>query len=387
MRRKLESAVLVVVLAGMAQAAAARPTILRTPNGGIQPQAVLDAKGVIHLVYLKGKEGESDVFYARKEPGKERFSEPLRVNSVPGSAMATGTVRGAQIALGKEGRVHVVWNGSGKATPRLANAGIYNNPLCYARLNDAGRAFEPQRNLMTQTNCLDGGGTVAADTEGNVYVAWHAPKVGGPASEANRQVWLAMSTDNGKTFAREVPASTDPTGACACCGMKSFVDSKGALHLLYRSASNGSRDIYMLTSTDRGKSFSGTQIQRWRTEKCPMSTEAFAEGPGGFLAAWETEKQIYFARAEPAASVLAGPSPVPGNGGGRKHPALAVNDKGETMLVWTEGTDWNQGGALVWQVLDKTGRPTAERGRVDGGIPVWGLPTVVAGPDGFVIIH
>src|SRR5271165_2363721 len=124
-------------LLGVAATAAARPTILRTPNGGVQPQAVIDAKGVIHLVYLKGKEGESDVFYARQEPGKERFSEPMRVNSVPGSGMATGTVRRAQIALGKDGRVHVVWNGSGKATPRLANAGIYNNPLCYARLNDA----------------------------------------------------------------------------------------------------------------------------------------------------------------------------------------------------------------------------------------------------------
>jgi hypothetical protein len=384
MRRILVVSVLGLLLT--AASAAARPTILRTPNGGVQPQAVIDAKGVIHLVYLKGREGECDVFYARKEPGKERFSEPIRVNSVPGSAIATGTIRGAQIALGKDNRVHVVWNGSGKATPRLANAGIYNNPMCYARLNDAGRAFEPQRNLMTQTNCLDGGGTVAADSEGNVYVAWHAPKVGGPASEATRQVWLALSTDNGKTFAREVPASTE-AGCCGCCGMKGFVDSKGALHLLYRTSANGSRDIAMLTSTDHGKSFTSSQIQRWRIEKCPMSSEAFAEGPDGFVAAWETENQIYFGRAEPAASALARPSAAPGNGSNRKHPALAVNDKGETMLVWTEGTDWNKGGALVWQVLDKTGRPTEERGRVDGGIPVWGLPTVVAGPNGFVIIH
>src|SRR5262245_33425346 len=107
-------AVLIVLgLLCWASAAAAKPTILRTPNGGVQPQAVIDSKGVMHLIYLKGKDAESDVFYVRKEPGKDRFSEPIRVNSVPGSAVAAGTIRGAHIALGKNGRVHVSWNGSG----------------------------------------------------------------------------------------------------------------------------------------------------------------------------------------------------------------------------------------------------------------------------------
>jgi len=39
-------------------------------------------------------------------------------------------------------------------------------------------------------------------------------------------------------------------------------------------------------------------------------------------------------------------------------------------------------------VFDATGRPTDEKGRVRNGIPVWGLPTAVARPDGgFAIIH
>ena len=77
--------------------------------------------------------------------------------------------------------------------------------MLYSRLDDTGKAFEPQRNLMTQTYQLDGGGTVAADDQGNVYVAWHGPRFDpnatAPPGEANRQVWLARSTDDGKTFA------------------------------------------------------------------------------------------------------------------------------------------------------------------------------------------
>jgi hypothetical protein len=57
-------------------------------------------------------------------------------------------------------------------------------------------------------------------------------------------------------------------------------------------------------------------------------------------------------------------------------------------VVWAEDTGWQRGGSLVWRIFDRSGRATREMGRVDGGIPVWGLAAVVALPDGtFVILH
>ena len=70
-------------------------TLMRTPDGGIQPQVALDRKGVLHLIYFKGDPAAGDVFYVRRDPGKRSFSRPLRVNSVPGSAVAIGSVRGS----------------------------------------------------------------------------------------------------------------------------------------------------------------------------------------------------------------------------------------------------------------------------------------------------
>src|SRR5207247_613995 len=136
-----------------------------------------------------------------------------------------------QLAVGKGGRVHVAWNGSGKALPR--GPGKYNSPMLYSRLTDAGTAFEEQRNLMRITESLDGGGTLTADQAGNVYVAWHAQK-SGFVGEDQRKVWLALSTDEGKTFAEELPINTQPTGACGCCGMRAFTDGKGNAYFLYR---------------------------------------------------------------------------------------------------------------------------------------------------------
>lgn len=261
--KRLAAGVLITwsLLAGTAETgwAAAQVTVLRTPNGGIQPQALVDAKSTLHLIYFKGEALAGDIYYVRRDAGQERFSNSIRVNSQPGSAIAAGTIRGGQIALGKGGRVHVAWNGSGKAK------GASGSPMLYTRLNNAGTAFEEQRNLMQGTSILDGGGTVAADDAGNVYVAWHALKTGGQRGEENRQVWVARSADEGKTFAKEAAAWAEATGVCACCSTRAFADSKGSVYLLYRSANAGvNRDMYLLASTDQGKSFQGALAHRWK---------------------------------------------------------------------------------------------------------------------------
>jgi hypothetical protein len=366
--------------------AGTKPLILRTPDGGVQPQAAMDANGTLHLVYLKGNPAECDVFYVRWSPGSSQFSKPLRVNSQRGSAVAMGTIRGAQIALGKDQRVHVAWNGSMAAQPKAPNNGM---PMLYARLDDSGQTFEPQRNLMQQTFNLDGGGTITADGKGNVYVAWHGRKVGSEQGEENRQVWVARSTDDGQTFARETLASPQPTGTCGCCGMRGFLDSKGTLRLLYRAASQKvNRDMFLLTSNDAGKTFDSALVQRWQINGCPMSSQAFAEGAGKVVAAWETKDQIYFTQFAVGSGKLSPLKAAPRTAKARKHPALAVAPSGEMLLAWTEGTGWNKGGALVWQVFDASGKPTSERGRINGGIPVWGLPAAAATPQGeFILIH
>jgi len=225
-------------------------TLLRVPNGGIQPQALVDAEGTLHLIYFKGdKANAGDLFYVSRGAGKERFSEPIRINSRPGTACAAGSVRGGQIALGKGGRLHVVWNGVGTD---------------YTRMNDAGTAFEEQRNLMRQTEVPDGGGTVAADDAGNVYVVWHGQRKG-LRGEDKRQVFVARSTDDGKTFALEEPVWSEPTGVCPCCSTRAFADRDGIVHVLYRSATAGvNRDIYLLVSEDRGKSFHKALIHKWK---------------------------------------------------------------------------------------------------------------------------
>src|SRR5256885_8710927 len=98
------------------------------------------------------------------------FGDLLGVTPTPASAVAIGTVRGPQIAVGRNGSVYVIWFGSRKPS----DASGASMPVFFSRLNDSRTAFEPQRNLMQYAKGGDGGLSIAADARGNVYAAWHA---------------------------------------------------------------------------------------------------------------------------------------------------------------------------------------------------------------------
>jgi hypothetical protein len=70
----------------------------------LQPQIAVDRTGTLHVVYYSGAPGNGDLYYVRSTDGGATYSTPLRVNSQQGSAVAAGTIRGAQVALGKNGR-------------------------------------------------------------------------------------------------------------------------------------------------------------------------------------------------------------------------------------------------------------------------------------------
>jgi hypothetical protein len=364
--------------------------LVRVPNKGIQPEAVVDAEGVVHLLYFSGEPRAGDLFYVRSPDFARTFSPPIRANSQPGSAIGTGTIRGGQLALGRNGRVHVTWNGSDAATPKgVANPanGQPTAPFLYARSNPGGTRFEPQRNLTTRGYFIDGGGSVAADGDGNVYTAWHAAPVDGQPGEDHRMVWMARSSDDGAMFGREEPVSRDNTGACGCCGMRALA-TDNMLFLMYRAATAMThRDVHLLQSADRGRTFRGSRVHQWEINTCPMTSMSFATTANATFGAWETAGQVYFGRVDARAAGIPASIAAPGAGGSRKHPRLAVNRRGETLLVWTEGTAWARGGSFAWQVFDASGRPTEVNGTA-AGIPVWSFATPIARPDGgFTILY
>lgn len=340
--------------------------ILRLPAGALQPSVAVDQRGVAHAVYFSGSPAHGDVFYTRFDQNGD-MSHAVQVNTEAGSAIATGNVRGARLAVGRDERVHVVWTGA-------------NSRHMWYTHSRAEGGFVPERNVHQLEGPLDGG-SVAADLRGHVYVIWHGELPGGKGEE-NRRAWVARSDDEGQTFDREEAASPAAIGACGCCGTAGATAPDGTLYLLYRSSREAvHRDTVLLSSRDYGRNFAARDLHEWNVPACPMSTFSIAAAAGTVVTAWETAGQIYWTRVKSAGKEPPVPIAVPGTPGGRKHPAIAQNKRGETLVAWTEGMGWSRGGTVLWQLYDKGGAPVGEPAAA-GNIPAWSLIAAYARADG-----
>jgi hypothetical protein len=358
--------------------------VLRVPDGGLKPSVAMDERGTVHLAYFKGKPDGGDIYYVISNDEGRTFSPAKRVNSQPASVQGTSSIRGPQLALGRGNRPHIVWIGAASAEPRLEMEGelkkqkFANTPLLYSRANDDRSGFEPQRNVVTRTCNLDGN-SVAADHDAHVYVTWHGSLLDDPKDEPHRAVWVAISADDGRTFAQEKNALPTPTGACGCCTLNARVDAQGALAIIYRIASDTqTRDEHLLLSRDHGRTFTNTKLDTWKLPNCPMSSAALLPTGTTLLAAWENAGKI---RATPVGSKLPDAWAVSGDSTSAKTPAMAVNGRGEVLFVWTEGTGWGRGGSAVWRVFNNAGEPLGDAARADG-VPAHGWVAAFTRSDG-----
>ena len=346
-------------------------SLLRLPEGGRLPRALIDERGVVHVVYFEGEPQAGDLRYVTRAPGESAWSEPRYVNSQRGTVVGIGPIDGGQLALGRDGRLHVVWFKLGRTE------------FLYTRTNDAGTGFEPQFALAGGEG-VEAGPSVAADESGNVYIFWHT----GEPPDAERAVFMAASQDDGRTFSIPRPVSPAAEGACDCCGLHALAgasgSSQGDVYVSYRGAGdNIRRSQRLLVSGDRGETFTDRELDPWEINACPISTTSLANGPDGVTVAWETEGQVYFrkihaseASRSPAGDMLAR----------QKNPAVAVNGRNETLLAWGDGPGWQSGGTFHWQLFGED-RTTGAHG-TGPEIPEGSLAAIVAEPDGrFLVIY
>jgi hypothetical protein len=344
-------------------------TVLRAPYDGTLPQAAIDPAGTLHLIYYIGSMSTGDLFHVSRASGASDWSAPQRVNSRPHSVTGLGPIDGGQLAIGPDGLLHVTW--------------FHKDPTrFYYTRSDADGGFGEQQVLsMKDEGGVESAPTVTTDHAGNVYVFWHAD----PGEEAHRRVYMAVSRENGALFDLPRAVSPESEGACGCCGLRAITDASGAVHVSYRGAGgNVRRGMRLLTSTDRGRTFTDQLIQPWDIGACPVATTTLSNGPDGAVVAWETEGQVYVADI----AHLDQPFSPPGEAQfRRKNATVAVNHRGDQLLAWGDGPGWQSGGSLHWQLFDDRGRPRGEEGTGDAPIPARSVPTVVTRADGsFVVV-
>jgi hypothetical protein len=260
--------------------------------------------------------------------------------------------------------------------------------MLYARLPPGADAFEPQKNLMTRSGSLDGGGSVAADGKGRVAVVWQAlPGDAAARNEAARRVFVATSADDGAAFTAESPRSEAAHGACGCCGLKAAFSADGDLLVLYRaSIDNLHRDEHLLRIPGAGP-VTDVRLDDWQRPGCPMSTAAILPGPARTLLAWESKGEVRWGWLDPKKSAPDKTTTV-GAPASSKYPTLAADKDGFTLVAWTEGMGWNTGGSVHWAQYNPKGVPVPEASGQADGVPAWSFVAAAPKPGGgFLILY
>jgi hypothetical protein len=351
--------------------------ILHLPEKDLVPDATVDAKGVLHVVYGN----DHNAWYLRSTDNGRTFSTPVQINS-EGSVETEMGERGPKLAIDNKDTIHVVWTDKWKPGVKTA--------VRYARSTDGGRTFEPRRTLSSMSG-IDGV-TLAADAKGNVIAFWHVMEGPKPETPAATWLFLARSRNSGRTFETNEPLQVDNLSplACSMCMMRPRVGPDGQVYLAFRSAVDNIRDLYVLKSPVEKNAFSAIRVNtdNWTLPSCPMCGPELNLTPGAaLLCAFMSEHKVYWSISTAKRDKFLLHVATPANEKDEIYPCAVANRAGQVLFLWQVGPMSTSGTATVkWALYAADGRLTGWQGTI-GQSYSGTKPTAFLGTDdGFYIL-
>jgi hypothetical protein len=242
---------------------------------GSQPQVSVDVQGHIRIAF-----GLDDkIFCAESTDEGISFSKPVLVATVP--SMHLGMSRGPQIAssanysmitaIDKQGDIH-----------------------CY-RLNHSGGKWI----ALGLVNDLKGSAPeglmgISADNKDNFYAVWQDNR-----ADKHNKIYFSTITGKATKWSTNRLAYKSPDGTvCECC--KPNIAVKGnEVAIMFRNWLLGSRDLYVLQSADKGKTFGEAKklgTETWKLNGCPMDGGGIMIDPANQIhTTWQRKGTIYYA--------------------------------------------------------------------------------------------
>jgi hypothetical protein len=275
-----------------------------------EPAVASARDGSFYVAWVNHDAKQADVMLARFNDGGELQGAPVRVNRLAGAATAW---RGDQpsVAVAPDGAVHVLW------TNRVDAGDKHGTDIYLSSSTDRGQSFATEVKVNDdKVPGAHGMHSLAVAGDGRIYAAWldernvHTPqpstKGEGHHMESNRDLYLAYSTDGGRTFSANKKVASD---ACPCCKTALTVSPDGTLFAGWRQVLPGSfRHIAVTGSTDGGKNFSTPVIvsdDHWVLQGCPVSGPSLSvdRASGNLKVVWYAAGEgsaagVYFAESK-----------------------------------------------------------------------------------------
>src|SRR5437899_4408521 len=228
---------------------------------------------------------KSIYFSASRDRG-QTFSAPVKVADVP--MLALGRHRGPRVAITPSAIVISAMVGT-KMPP------VADGDLKAWRSTDGGKTWSEGVVINdVPTAAREGLHSMVAGGNGLLFATWLDDRAKG------KRLYSATSKDSGATWSKNVEVYESPSGTiCQCCHPTAIVDGKGEIHVMWRNALEGNRDMYVARSKDGGVSFSRARKLgegSWELNACPMDGGGLAIDPQGKLfSIWRRRDEVYLA--------------------------------------------------------------------------------------------
>lgn len=206
------------------------------------------------------KDSSIILFSMSKDNGKT-WSKPLRLSHYAGDCSdSDGTVEGATPYTGLNGEIYVAWAGP--------------KGIMFTYSTDGGKTFlQPERELDT----IVGGWDIdvkdlyrannlpflvcdnnpKSPFAGNIYICF------GDEKNGDKNIWLLKSSDGGKTWSNRIKVNNDHTKREQFMPMMTIDQITGYLYIVFydrRNYNDTQTDVYLAVSKDGGQSFQNIKL-------------------------------------------------------------------------------------------------------------------------------
>lgn len=266
----------------------------KAPRGAKQPQAFVSSDGIVHLTFGVGNQ----VFYGKVS--SDAFASQGAAFEVPN--LALGMRRGPRIAATNNSIVITAIGG-------VQGKGKDGDVQAY-RSEDQGETWAgPIRVNDVEASAREGLHAMTVTDRGVIWCTWLDLR------SNKTELYASHSDDNGRTWSKNLLVYRSPDGSvCECCH-PSIAAFGEKIHILFRNSLAGNRDMYLISSTDDGKTFGQAQrqgIQSWQLNGCPMDGGMLAvDAVQNVFAVWRRDRSIISSRSKLKSEVLLGSGEQP----------------------------------------------------------------------------
>ncbi len=203
---------------------------------------VVDGTGKIHIVWTDYRSINFDVYYANSTDGGITFNKNVKVND---DGTGTTTQQYPEIAVDTTGKIHIVW-----IDWRNGNTDIY-----YSNSTDGGISFNKDVMVNAYGLEDQIYPDIAVGSDGKIHVVWSDMRNDPGGLPPKFDIYYANSTDGGITFNGDIMVNDDAPGSVPRGGPSIVIDDSNNPHIVWDDERDGNANIYYANSTDGGISF------------------------------------------------------------------------------------------------------------------------------------